>query len=61
MIKHYSQLERDYIDEHTPYKWRDIKSNGAKNPRANKKKKMTDEQFLEKLANRDNTNLLYNL
>jgi len=61
MKKHYSQLERDFIDEHSPYHWRDIKSNGAKNTRANKKKKITDEQFLDKLANRDNTNILYNL
>lgn len=58
MIKHYSQLERDYIDEHSPYSWRDIKSNGAKNPRANKKKKISDEEYLEKISRRDNSQAL---
>lgn len=51
----------DKINENSPYIWQDKKSNGNKNPRAVKKRKITDKEFLDKIDRRDNSELLYNL
>jgi hypothetical protein len=37
------------------YIWQEEKENGTKNPRARKKKKLTDEEYLLKIKLKDNT------
>lgn len=41
------------------YTWDDTKENGTKNPRARKRKKLTDEEYFLKLDMRDNYKTLY--
>lgn len=43
------------------YKWRDIKSNGAKNPRARKTKRISNMEYLDQIDHRDNLRSLNNL
>lgn len=43
------------------FRQKDIKSNGQKNVRARFHKQLTDEEYLEKIANRNNELRLYNL
>ena len=43
------------------FRQKDIKSNGQKNTRARFHKKLTDEEYLEKISNRNNELRLYNL
>jgi hypothetical protein len=47
------------LDLQEIYTWQDNKENGSKNPRARKKKKLTDKEYLLKIEMRDNYNYLY--
>jgi len=49
-----------YEDVESGKRIKTIKSNGAKNPRANRKNKISDEAYFYKVVHRDNENLLYN-
>lgn len=47
------------LDLEQIYTWQDIKKNGSKNPRARKKKKVTDKEYLAQIDFRDNYKYLY--
>lgn len=49
----------ELLNIESKYTWDDIKENGSKNPRAKKKRKITDEEYLFKLEMRNNNNYLY--
>ncbi len=56
-VKPLTWIEREYWKNNSREITEDAKNN--KNPRAIRKRKISDEEYLEKITNRDNYNYLY--